>query len=147
MKAIGLQAPWALVMTDPSTVETPALLMSAEQDGWLPHAREAAPIWDALHQPEDLWLRFADAGHLSFITKCDEEAFTPDVIEQLLPGVANDGGNPDYMSSMDMSDINTAYLVMFAEKHVFGTSHWDAYLYGDLSLELTDGVNMTRTAH
>lgn len=142
VKAIGLQAPGALGMIDPSTVETPALLMSADQDGWLPHAREAEPIWNALETPDNVWIRFKDAGHLSFITVCDPKVLGADLINQFMPPVGSDGCNKEYISPTTMANLNTAYLVMFAEKHLLDTARWDDYLSGKLQLSISEDVAM-----
>lgn len=145
--AIGLQAPGTVGMIDPSTVQVPALMMTADQDGWLPKEREAIPIWTALHHPSDLWLRFADAGHLTFITMCEDNVLGAKTVSLFLPSIGNDGCNETYMSSATMADINTAYLVAFAEKHVLGVTRWDAYVNGKKTLDVVDDVHMTATTH
>jgi len=142
VQAIGLQAPGALGMLDPSTVTTPTLLMSADQDGWLPHAREAEPIWNALETPDNVWIRFKDAGHLSFITVCDPKVLGADLINQFMPPVGSDGCNPEYTPPTTIADLNTAYLVMFAEKHLLDTARWDDYLSGKLQLSISEDVAM-----
>lgn len=147
VQAIALQAPGAIGMIDPSTVEVPSLLMSADQDAWLQFEREAQPIWNALHHPDDLWLRFKDAGHLSFITVCEENVLGPDLVNSFMPSVGGDGCNEEYMSSALMADINTAYMVMFAEKHLLGVSTWDAHLRGEKTLKLTEEVRMEASTH
>src|SRR5690554_3128315 len=121
--------------------------MSADQDAWLQFEREAQPIWNALHHPDDLWLRFKDAGHLSFITVCEENVPGPDLVNSFMPTVGGDGCNEEYMSSALMADINTAYMVMFAEKHLLGVSTWDAHLRGEKTLELTEEVRMEASTH
>lgn len=147
VRAIGLQAPGAVGMIDPSTVETPALMMTGDQDAWLPLQREAQPIWQALHHPEDLWLRFDDAGHLSFITVCEENVIGAKMINNFMPAIGNDGCNEEYISPAHMADINTAYMIMFAEKHLLGVERWDAYLRGDKMLKLTRDVRMNAATH
>lgn len=147
VQAIALQAPGALGMIDPSTVEVPSLLMSADQDAWLRLEREAQPIWSALKHADDLWLQFKDAGHLSFITVCEENVLGPALVNNFMPAVGGDGCNEEYMSSAHMADINTAYMVMFAEKHLLGVNTWDAYLRGDKELKLTRDVRMDISTH
>lgn len=147
VQAIALQAPGALGMIDPATVEVPSLLMSADQDAWLHLEREAQPIWKALHHADDLWLQFKDAGHLSFITVCEDDVLGAGLINNFMPEVGGDGCNEEYTSSAHMADINTAYMVMFAEKHLLGVKVWDAYLRGDKELKLTSDVRMDISTH
>lgn len=147
IQAIALQAPGALGMIDPSTVEVPSLLMSANKDAWLPLEKEAQPIWSALKHPDDLWLQFEDAGHLTFITVCEENVLGAAVVNNFMPAVGGDGCNEEYMSSARMADVNTAYMVMFAEKHLLGVNTWDAYLRGENTLELTSDVQVDISTH
>src|SRR5699024_2860104 len=134
-------------MIDPSTVQIPSLLMSADQDAWLRLEREAQPIWSALKHADDLWLQFKDAAHLSFITVCEENGPGRAYANNFMHAVGGDGCNEEYMSSAHMADINTAYMVMFAEKHLLGVNTWDAYLRGDKELKLTRDVRMDISTH
>lgn len=145
--AIGLQAPGAVGMIDPSTVEVPAIMFTGDQDGWLPYEREAKPIWAALDNPDDLWLRFADAGHLSFITMCDPSVLGPELVSGFMPAVADDGCDETYINPVTMATINAAYLMAFAEKHVLKIDTWDTFLEGQTKMSILQDVDVELSMH
>ena len=147
VRAIGLQAPATMGILDASGVNVPTLLLSGNRDQTTTDPTSAEPIWAGLHNSEDVWVRFADAGHYSFISMCDD--FSPELVENFARGSLEDGCGEDFLPVGDAIRINTAFLVAFAEKHVLGVTAWDAFLAGETPLEVveTSGADLTLVKH
>lgn len=139
VRAIGLQAPAPIGILDSAGVEVPTLMLSGNRDLTTPDATSAEPIWEGLSDPSDLWVRFPQAGHYSFITICS--IIDPDIISSIVPGAKEDGCGEGFTPPADVVRLNTAYLLSFAEKHVLGVESWDGYLTGDARLQLEAEVD------
>lgn len=145
VKAIGLLAPATMGVLDPGGVEVPTMMLTGDRDQTTRHESASVPIWAGLHHPSDLWVRFADAGHFSFITVCD--AFGAKTIELFVEGAKEDGCGEDFLSPTDVATINTAYLFAFAQKHILGVDGWDAFLDGSETFDVAADATLTISTH
>src|SRR5690625_5842435 len=96
----------------PEGVDVPTLLLTGDRDQTTTHQNASVPIWEGLDDPRDLWVRFADAGHFSFITVCD--IFGAGAIAAFEPSAPEDGCGPTFLPPSDVANLHAWYLSVFA---------------------------------
>jgi predicted dienelactone hydrolase len=119
-----------------AAVTLPTLLMSAGRDRTTPDANEARPIWQAMGDGADRWIRIPDGGHYSFISVCDDVGL--DVIEMFEPGASADGCGPDFTPTLETVPVLASYLLAFGRAEVLG----EEALRGVLDLSLHPGFEV-----
>lgn len=145
VRAIGLQAPATMGVLNVQNVTVPTLMLSGDRDKTTTHEGASVPIWEGLNDPADLWIRFADGGHFSFITICD--VFGVDAISAFQSGAAEDGCGDDFVPPLKVADINTSYLISFAETHVLGVDAWAPYVQGERHFEIEGDAEIQQVVH
>lgn len=143
--AIGLQAPATMGVLDVQNVEVPTLMLSGDRDKTTTHEGASVPIWEGLNHPADLWVRFADAGHFSFISICD--IVDVGTISVFQPGAAEDGCGEDFVPPGKVVGINTSYLISFAETHVLGVDAWAPYVDGERHFKNEGDADIEQVVH
>lgn len=143
--AIALQAPSMMGVLDPHGVDVPTLLLSGDRDQTTTLDNATLPIWEGIDHPEDLWVRFADAGHFSFITVCDVVGSAQ--ITMFEPTAPEDGCGDDFLPPSDVAKINTAYLVAFGEFHVLGRQEWADFVQARKAFALEGEADVTQEQH
>lgn len=127
--AIAPQAPGVPSGGDLAGLEIPTMLMSGLLDQTTPHAVTAAPAWEELDNPDDIWVDMPRGAHFTFITICHDLA--PAVINVFQPGTFEDGCDFDQFPRTDeVVPILAAYVLGFGRLHVLGETEWDAVLRG-----------------
>lgn len=106
----------------------PTLLQSGKLDITTPDATEAQTAWDALANPDDVWLDLPYGGHYSFITICDDLA--PDLLVLVQPDNVNDGCGPDFTPTSEVVPTLATYLLAFARQHVLGEDEFGLIFEG-----------------
>lgn len=145
VQAIGLQAPSMMGVLRAEGVEVPTLLLTGDRDKTTTHENASVPIWDGLNHPADLWVRFADAGHFSFITVCD--IFGTAAIATFEPSAPEDGCGPDFLPTTEVARIVSAYLVTFAEFHILDIPSWEPFALGNQRLTLEGDADIEHQRH
>lgn len=143
--AIGLQAPATMGVLDVQNVNVPTLMLTGDRDQTTTHEGASVPIWDGLNHPQDLWVRFEDAGHMSFISIC--EIVPVSAISAFQPGAKEDGCGEDFVPPGEVVRINTSYLVSFAEAHVLGVDAWAPYVRGEQHFEIEGDAEIQQLVH
>lgn len=143
--AIALQAPSMMGVLNPEGVAVPTLLLSGDRDQTTTHEGASVPIWEGLRHDDDLWLRFADAGHFSFITVCD--IVGANLITNFEPTALEDGCGEDFLAPSEVAKINTAYLVAFAEYHLLGMQEWGAFVQDGQHFALENEADVSQHRH
>lgn len=145
VRAIGLQAPSMMGVLDAQGVRVPTLMLTGDRDQTTTHLGASVPIWEGLSHDEDLWVRFADAGHFSFITVCD--IFGAGVISSFEPSAPEDGCGLDFLPVQDVVRINAAYLTAFAEHHLLDIVQWAPFVLAEQHFRLQEDAELTLETH
>lgn len=143
--AIGLQAPATMGVLDVQNVNVPTLMLSGDRDQTTTHEGASLPIWDGLNHPEDLWIRFADAGHMSFISIC--EIVPVSAISVFQPGAEEDGCGEDFVPPGEVVRMNTSCLISFAEAHVLGVEAWAPFVQGEQHFAIEGDADIQQVVH
>lgn len=127
--AIAPQAPGVPRGGDLPGLEVPTMLMSGLLDQTTPHAVTAAPAWEALDDPDDLWVDMPRGAHFTFITICHD--LPPALINVFQSDAFDDGCDFDQFPRTDeVVPILAGYVLGFARLHVLGEREWEAILRG-----------------
>ncbi len=107
----------------------PTLLQSGKLDKTTPDATEAQPAWDALANPDDVWIDLPFGAHYSFITVCDD--LDPELLALFQPDNLEDGCGPEFTPTSEIVPVLGTYLLAFARLHVLGEAQWSAVFEGE----------------
>jgi len=145
VQAIALQAPSMMGILKPEGVDVPTLLLTGDRDQTTTHQNASVPIWEGLDDPRDLWVRFADAGHFSFITVCD--IFGAGAIAAFEPSAPEDGCGPTFLPPSDVATLNAWYLSVFAEYYIQGASAWAPFVRGEQQFRIQGDAEILFETH
>lgn len=130
--AIAPQAP-ALISNfaagEIAGLAVPTMLQSGKLDLTTPDQTEAQPAWDALDDPDDVWIDLPFGAHYSFITVCDD--LPPDLLAAFQPNNQNDGCGPEFTPTSEIVPVLTTYLLAFARAHVLAEPDWTLIFDGE----------------
>ncbi|MEM7434848.1 MAG: hypothetical protein AAF436_06815 [Myxococcota bacterium] len=127
--AVATQAPGVPRGADLAALEVPTMLMSGLLDRTTPHATQAAPAWEALDNPDDIWVDMPRGAHFTFITICHD--LTAALINVIQSDAFDDGCDFDLSPRTDdVVPILAAYTLGFGRIHVLGETEWQAVLAG-----------------
>lgn len=143
--AIAPQAP-ALVQSfgdgELAGITLPTMLQTGRRDQTTTQTGQAEPAWDALDDPEDVWVEMPDGGHLSFISICRD--LSPSLVQQFQPNADEDGCGESFIDiEVALANLR-AYLLAYARLHVLGESENQAVIEGeplDEGFVITVGAN------
>jgi predicted dienelactone hydrolase len=109
-------------------LDVPTMLMSGGKDITTPDETQSQPAWEGLDDPNDIWVRMPDGGHLTFITVCDD--LDESLLEVFQPTFREDGCGEDNIPVAEAVPTMAAYLLGFARQHVLGED-WASILTGE----------------
>ncbi|MGB5813407.1 MAG: hypothetical protein WBG86_22925 [Polyangiales bacterium] len=140
--AIAPQAPGVPRGGDLAGLEVPTMLMSGLLDQTTPHSTQAAPAWDALDHPDDIWVDMPRGAHFTFITICHD--LSDAVINIFQPDAFDDGCDFDTSPPTDeVVPILAAYALGFGRLHVLGETEWADVLRGPTLGDFDDEFEIT----
>lgn len=130
--AIAPQAP-ALVQSfadgELAGISIPTMLQSGRMDQTTTHEGQSVPAWDALDDPDDVWVDVLEGGHLTFISVCRD--LSPALIDQFQPGSEDDGCGDDFIDiDVALANLN-AYLLAYARLHLLGETDYQDVIEGE----------------
>ena len=130
--AIAPQAP-ALVQSfgdgELAGITLPTMLQTGRRDQTTTQTGQAEPAWDALDDPEDVWVEMPDGGHLSFISICRD--LSPSLIQQFQSNADEDGCGESFIDiEVALANLR-AYLLAYARLHVLGEADNQATIEGE----------------
>jgi predicted dienelactone hydrolase len=130
--AIAPQAP-ALVQSfgegEIAGITLPTMLQTGRRDQTTTQQGQAIPAWDALDDPEDVWVEMPDGGHLSFISICRD--LSDSLITQFQPNAEEDGCGETFIDiDVALANLN-AYLLAYARLHVLGETDYQEVIDGE----------------
>ncbi|MGM0558641.1 MAG: alpha/beta hydrolase family protein [Myxococcota bacterium] len=130
--AIAPQAP-ALVQSfgvgELAGITLPTMLQSGNRDQTTTREGQALPAWEALDDPEDVWVEVLDGGHLSFISICRD--LSDSLINQFQPNADEDGCGESFIDiDVALTNLN-AYLLAYARLHVLGQADYQEVIVGE----------------
>jgi len=131
VKAIAPQAPAIVYGMNPSSLSelsTPTLMMSGARDITTTDEANAELAWASMPKNHH-WLRFANAGHMTFISICDDVGI--DLITTFQPSATEDGCADSFVDISDAIDTMTHYLWAFGQVHMEGDDSWNQVLNGE----------------
>lgn len=142
--AIAPQAPALLAPVEGilAELEVPTMLMSGLLDKTTPHETQAAPAWEGLDHPDDIWVDMPRGAHFTFVTICHDLA--PALLDLFQPDAPEDGCDFEQFTPTDQATpIIAAYLLAFGRRHVLGETGWDEILRGEPIGDIDDQFEIT----
>ncbi len=132
-----------------ASIELPVMLQSGRMDKTLPDEVHAAPAWQTLDGPDDIWVEMPLGGHFSFISICTD--LSEDILRLFRPDAPEDGCSEDFIDSELAVSTLTAYysgrtlypgmyIHAFARLHVLQEERWNEQLAGD---SFSEGFEIT----
>ena len=101
---------------------------SGRLDKTTPHETQAGPAWDALANPNDLWVEMPKGAHYSFITICHD--LDSDLVELFQEGADEDGCGDAFTPTTETVPTLAACALGFANWHLLGEKKWKPILRG-----------------
>ncbi|EDM75546.1 Putative secreted lipase [Plesiocystis pacifica SIR-1] len=130
--AISPQAPALYSSFDTptyGTLEVPTLLQSGKLDLTTPDGTEAQPAWDALANPDDVWVDMPFGAHYSFITICHD--LDPELVALFQPNNEADGCGDEFTPTEEAVPVLGTYLMAYARAHVLGDTDFTLIFDGE----------------
>jgi len=130
--AIATQAPALIpgfVAGGIAGIAVPTMLQSGKLDLTTPDSSQAAPAWESLSHPGDIWTDLPFGAHYSFITICDD--LDPELLALFEPNNVNDGCGPGFTPTREIVPVLNTYLLAFARLEVLGEERWSALVIGE----------------